>query len=129
MKKLLHSLSNILGTGRKNPNIEKQMRAFAYNRYPNNQQAQDYIFSEEMNAYRQMKMVSDIEVKTIAAGKYPHDFAMQQYVYNNQLEAKRYMNELKDSPAKQEAIRRYPHDYSTQKFIYGQLAKVTKRSA
>lgn len=128
MKKLLHSLSNLFN-GKRPLSVEEQLRAFAYKRYPDNVQAQNYIFEEEMTAYEHMKMANDKELKEIAQRQYPYDYAMQEYIYNHQREAKKYMNSIEDSSTKHEAKRRYPKDYFTQKYIYGLLSNGSKRSA
>ena len=129
MKKVLLAFSNIFASTNKDSKVQQELKAFAHQRYPDNLQAQDYIFKKEMSSYDTMKEVTDIEIKEIAQKQYPSDYAMQEYIYYNQLADKNFMNSIQESPAKKEAMRRYPKDYSTQKFIYSQLVKVTKRSA
>lgn len=101
--------------------IEEQIREFAKNKYPYNTEMQNYVFNQQLSAYKYMLSVKDVEVKQIALREYPNDFEMQQYTYNNQLAAKNYMKTVSNSIAKAKAQREYPNDYSMQKYTYDNL--------
>ena len=62
--------------------IESKIREFAKNEYPNDIDMQNYIYKQQMSAYRYMLTVTDNEVKQIAYREYPNDYSMQQYIYN-----------------------------------------------
>jgi len=98
--------------------VESQIRQFAAFEYPNDSQTQQYVYNQQISAYRYMQSVSDIEVNQIALREYPNDYSMQQYVYDNQLAAKRYMTTVVDREVIQIALREYPNDFSMQKFVY-----------
>ena len=71
--------------------IESKIREFARCEYPNDTEMQNYIYKQQISAYRFMLTVTDSEVKKIAIREYPNDYSMQKYIYNNQLTAKNYM--------------------------------------
>lgn len=104
--------------GRNATSIEQEIRAIAVNEYPNDSQMQEYIYNNQMAAYRYMQSVEDMEVKGIAQREYPGDYSMQEYIYDNQFADKRYMSTVNDLEVKQIAMSEYPGDYSMQKYIY-----------
>ena len=79
---------------------------------------QKYVYKNQVNAYKYLLTVQDIQILQIAERKYPDDYEMQKYVYDNQLSAKRYMKSVKKSRLKSMAIDKYPNDYEMQKYIY-----------
>ena len=101
--------------------IETEIREFSKREYPNDYKMQQYIYKQQMSAYKYMLTVTDSEVKQIAIHEYPNDYSMQQYTYDNQLAAKRYMERVTDSNAKSRAQREYPNDYSMQKYTYDNI--------
>jgi hypothetical protein len=100
---------------------EIEIRELARSIYPNDNDTQNYIFKQQLAAYKFMQIVEDFEVKKIVIKQYPRNYSMQQYIYNEQLSAKNYMNIATNETAKEEAIRKYPHDYSVQKYIYDNI--------
>jgi hypothetical protein len=43
---------------------------------------QEYIYDQQMSAYRYIITVSDSEVESIARREYPNDYTMQKYTYD-----------------------------------------------
>jgi len=99
---------------------DTRIRELARSEYPNDSRMQQYIYQQQLSAYRYMKTVSDSDVKGIATREYPTDYSMQKYVYDQQLSAKRYMSTIDDVEVKQSAVQEYPSDYSMQKYAYDQ---------
>lgn len=73
MKKLIIILSILVYiTGMSySQSIESKIREFAKSEYPNDFDMQNYIYKQQMSAYRYMQTVSDNEVKQIAYREYP----------------------------------------------------------
>ena len=67
---------------------------------------QQYVYDEQISAYRYMRSAEDSEVKNIAASEYPTDYAMQKDTYDEQLSAKRYLATVTDREVKQIASAR-----------------------
>ncbi|MGB5363380.1 MAG: hypothetical protein WBN17_08770 [Aureibaculum sp.] len=94
MKKFLRSFTSIFSGSKKN-SIESELRAQDYNKYPNDIEAQNYIYSEMLSAYNYMGKVTDPQIKSFVSKHYPSNYTMQKYIYDKQLTAKNYMNAAK----------------------------------
>jgi len=116
MKKLLHPIAKLFSSSSKS--IKSEIRERAIHKYPDDFEAQKYIYKEELAAYNYMETVGDHQIKEFVNKHYPANYSMQKYIYNKQLEAKKYMESVSDHSAKEQAIKKYPKDYSTQKYIY-----------
>ena len=125
MKKILMMIIYVLFTLAisYSQSVESKVRKFARNEYPNDQKMQEYVFNEQISAYRYMRKVDDVQVKQFAQVEYPNDYSLQKYVYDNQLSAKEYMDRVTNLRIKRKAVREYPSDYSMQKYIYDMSVK------
>lgn len=99
---------------------QARCRQLAREKYPHDQEMQDYIYKNQLSSFRFMSSATpDEEVRAIALRKYPDDFSMQEYVYKNQASAKNYMASVaSDAEVKGFAIRKYPADFGMQKYVY-----------
>jgi len=68
MNKLLIILTTLifLSNAAYSQSIESKIREFAKSEYPNDIDMQNYIYKQQMSAYRYMQTVTDNEVKQIA---------------------------------------------------------------
>ena len=114
--------SNRSRSGKSFKIIQKEIKEFAYRKYPFDESMQKYVYKNQVNAYKYLLTVQDIQILKIAERKYPDDYEMQKYVYDNQLSAKKYMKSVKKSRLKSMAIDKYPNDYEMQKYIYDESA-------
>ena len=105
-------------------NIE--IRKFAQNEYPNDYTMQEYVYNEQLLAYKYMNRVSDKIVKKIAISEYPNDFLMQKYIYGEQLQAKKYMQLVSNVEIKEFSIYEYPNDFSMQEYVYNEQLSAYK---
>ena len=98
---------------------ESKCKDIARREYPNDARMQEYIYKNQLAAYRYIKTTAkDSDVMKIALHEYPNDYSMQKYTYDKQLSAKDYMMNQPNNSAKKKALREYPKDYSMQKYIY-----------
>ena len=103
-----------------NESPEAKCKAIAQHEYPNDSDMQQYIYKQQIAAYRYISSVKDQEVIGIALNEYPNDYAMQKFVYDQQVAAKNYISKVGDREVKRIALNEYPNDYAMQKFVYDQ---------
>lgn len=118
MKKFKNPLAKLFSS---KPSIESEIREMAYQEYPDNVDTQNYIYKEQLNAYKFLQKVEDPAIKDIAVKNYPSNYLMQRHTYNQQISAKKYLQSAENDAAKTEAQRQYPKDYVAQKYIYDGL--------
>ena len=90
--------------------IESAIRDYAKKEYPDDADMQDYVYRQQMSAYRYMLAATDEEVERIAVREYPEDYSMQQYIYKRQISAKQNTQPATNSAAKPTAERDDPVD-------------------
>ena len=98
--------------------IEQEINDFAEREYPNDYKMQKYIYNQQIESYKYMSTVGDMECKNFAQREYPNDYRMQKYIYNQQVDAKSFMKNASNKYSKSKAQREYPNDYRMQKYIY-----------
>lgn len=106
--------------------VQKEIKDFAYRKYPNDKKLQRYTYNKQVSAYNYLLRVKDIEIKQFAQKKYPDDYSMQKYVYDKQVSAKRYMKNIDDQGIYRFSQKKYPNDYSMQKYVYDKQLSAKK---
>ena len=75
--------SNRSRSGKSFKIIQKEIKEFAYRKYPFDESMQKYVYKNQINAYKYLLTVQDIQILKIAERKYPDDYEMQKYTYDN----------------------------------------------
>jgi hypothetical protein len=69
-----------------------KLKLIAQRDWPDDYSTQEYWINQELEAFKDMKLIPDNAIKRRAQRDWPYDFSTQKYWYNQQIEAKERLN-------------------------------------